>query len=224
MTWMNGLRLTATMLAFVLGFACGDPEEGDGTMTCEHGTESECACPDGSMGTQLCAHDTSGFEACECGGDTDITGDPTTASTTTASTTTSTTTTSSTSVDPTTSESSGDPSTTTPGDTSSDDASASSSEGPVGQPPVADIFHPSDGEDREVDVPIPWTGSGEDTEDGVLTGASLVWSSDLDGEFGQGEMFDAALATLGTHTITLVVSDSDGNTAQDSIQIEVVAP
>lgn len=94
--------------------------------------------------------------------------------------------------------------------------------GMVGSPPTASIFHPGDGEDRQVDVPIPFIGEGVDPEDGPLGGASLVWESDLDGVLGDGGMFDKALTTLGAHTITLTATDSDDNIGTDSIQINVV--
>lgn len=218
--------LAAALGSFALAIACGSPDEGDGGGTmCEHGTYSDCVCSDGSMGTQLCSHDTSGFEPCMCGDDTDGTGDPTdstTASTTSATTSTSASTTMG-STDPTTSsteESSGSESSSSSGV----DDGTSSSEAPIGSAPVADIFHPSDGEERVAGEDIPWIGSGDDAEDGALTGMALVWTSDVDGEFGTGEMFNAPLMTVGTHTITLTATDSDGNTGEASITIDVVAP
>ena len=216
--------LAAALGSFVLAIACGSPDAGDdGAMTCEHGTYSDCVCSDGSMGTQLCAHDTSGFEECQCGGDTDGTGDPTDATTmsTTSPTTSTSASTTMSSTDPTTSteDSSG-------GESSSSgvDEGSSSSEGPIGAAPVADIFHPSDGEERVAGEDIPWIGSGDDAEDGAKTGMALVWTSDVDGEFGTGEMFDAPLMTVGMHTITLTVTDSDGNTDEASITLDIVAP
>lgn len=213
--------LAAALGSFVLAIACASPDAGDdGAMTCEHGTYSECVCDDGSMGTQLCAHDTSGFEPCVCGGDTDGTSDPTSDPSTSSPTTSTSATTTMGSSDPTTSteESSGAAS------SSSADEGSSSSEGPIGSAPVADIFHPSDGEERVAGTDIPWIGSGDDAEDGALTGMALVWASDVDGELGTGEMCSAPLMTVGMHTITLTATDSDGNTGEASITIDVVAP
>lgn len=223
------------LAAFLLGsfigaVACGgDPEAGDGeteALSCEHGTFSECACPDGTMGMQLCAHDTSGFEPCMCGGEdeTASTTMPGTTASTSATTTSGSTTTS---MSTTTSD---EESSTEPDDSSSSDPSAStdpttggSETGPIGQPPTAMINHPGM-EDREVGVPIPFIGVADDPEDGALSGMSMVWTDDLEGEIGTGEMFDAALQTLGDHVVTLTVTDSDGNVTEDSIAFEIVAP
>lgn len=85
--------------------------------------------------------------------------------------------------------------------------------------PVARLNHPGD-EDTRPAAGIPFAGSGNDYEDGALTGGSLVWTSDLDGEFGTGETFDSPL-TAGTNTVTLTVTDSDGNTDAMSITLTV---
>lgn len=225
----RNILLAAFLLGSFLGAAAcgGDPEAGDGdteALSCEHGTLSECACPDGTMGMQLCAHDTSGFEPCMCGGEDE------TASTTmpgTTASTSATTTSASTTVSTTTSE---EESSTEPDDASSGEPTAStdpttggSETGPIGQPPTAMINHPGT-EDREVDVLIPFIGVADDPEDGMLSGMSMVWTDDLEGEIGTGEMFDAALQTLGDHVVTLTVTDSDGNVTEDSIAFEIVAP
>jgi hypothetical protein len=59
-----------------------------------------------------------------------------------------------------------------------------------------------------------------DPEDGTLTGAALVWTSSLSGPIGTGEMFNAPL-TAGLHTVTLTVTDSDGNTGSDAITLDI---
>mgnify|MGYP000272894569 CR=1 FL=1 len=91
----------------------------------------------------------------------------------------------------------------------------------AGAAPSAEIWHPGDGEDRQVDVDIPFIGVGNDAEDGMLTGASLVWTSDLEGQIGVGEQFDAPLTVVGTHTITLTVTDSDDNQGIDTIVLNI---
>lgn len=93
--------------------------------------------------------------------------------------------------------------------------------GPVGSTPVATINHPGDGEMRNTGDMIPFVGVGTDAEDGVLTGASLVWTSDVEGAIGTGESFNRALSQSGTQVITLTVTDSDGNTGTDSIELEM---
>jgi hypothetical protein len=87
--------------------------------------------------------------------------------------------------------------------------------------PVARILHPGDGETRHVNTEIPFIGRGGDVEDGDLGGASLVWTSDLDGEIGTGPMLSVPLTTVGTHTITLTVTDGDQNTDETSITLEL---
>jgi len=79
--------------------------------------------------------------------------------------------------------------------------------------PVAAIFHPGalDGP-RPASSPVPFTGRGRSSVDGTLTGAALVWTSDLDGAIGTGENFSASL-TVGTHLITLTATDSTNATA-----------
>ncbi|MGB1016568.1 MAG: hypothetical protein ACPG4T_20695 [Nannocystaceae bacterium] len=107
---------------------------------------------------------------------------------------------------------------TTGGESDSD----SDSETGTGDAPVAEIWHPGDGEMRKVDVPIPFIGVANDTEDGELTGAALVWESSLEGVIGMGKEFNAPLTQLGVHTITLTATDSDENEGMASIMIEVI--
>jgi hypothetical protein len=198
--------------------ACGSEGEGDGGtdgMTCEHGTSSACTCTDGSMGTQLCSHDSSGFEPCMCGGD-EGSGSSSGASGSADSADSGSTT------DPGTS--SADPSTDTGADGSTEmgTTAASDETGPVGAPPMAQITHPGDAEERPVDVPIPFIGEASDPEDGALVGASLVWTDSVEGEIGQGEQFDAALLTLGDHVVTLTATDADGNVGEASVMLVIV--
>jgi hypothetical protein len=85
--------------------------------------------------------------------------------------------------------------------------------------PYALINHPSDNETRSVaDGDFPFAGVGLDLEDGSLTGAALVWTSNLDGQLGTGEAFDA-LPSQGVHTITLTATDGDANTHSMSITL-----
>jgi hypothetical protein len=84
--------------------------------------------------------------------------------------------------------------------------------------PVAAIWHPGDGEVRDVASDVPFTGEGADYEDGGLWGQSLQWTSDIDGWFGEGGDFFAPLSA-GTHILTLTATDQDGNTGTDSITL-----
>jgi hypothetical protein len=209
-----------TIGALVFGLvvvACATVEEGEpagtgeGPTSCEHGTFSPCACSDGSMGTQLCAHDTSGFEECMCGGaDDDTAGGP--------DSTPSSEDDSSGGVDPSATDESG------PADTSvgpSTETSGSNDTGPFGAPPTAMINHPG-GEDRQAGVAIPFIGVADDPEDGALSGASMIWTDDLEGMIGQGEAFDAALAVVGEHTVTLTATDADGNVGEATLTFAIV--
>ena len=65
--------------------------------------------------------------------------------------------------------------------------------------------------------------SGYDTEDGLLAGSALSWSSSIDGNLGTGKflVLSAADLTLGSHTIALTATDSDRMTATASVDITI---
>lgn len=216
---------TVALVLFAMGLvagACGGADAGnddgssEGAGTCEHGTYSPCACSDGSMGTQLCAHDTSGFEECMCGATDDADDGPATTPSTdddsgSADDDDDPGTTSEGSADETSSGPSTDPSSTTDG----------TETGSIGAAPTAMINHPGE-EDRQAGVPIPFIGVATDPEDGMLSGMSMVWTDDLEGEIGEGEQFDYALVTLGAHTVTLTATDSDGNVGEATLTFTIV--
>lgn len=86
--------------------------------------------------------------------------------------------------------------------------------------PAATVFAPEDGESRPGGSPVTFVGGANDPEDGALSGASLVWCSDLDGEFGTGEII-SAMPSAGEHVITLTATDADGNTGSDRISLTI---
>jgi len=85
--------------------------------------------------------------------------------------------------------------------------------------PTADITSPSNGASFTEGESITFSGTGTDPEDGTLSGSSLVWTSDKDGQIGTGTSFTKSNLSLNTHTITLTVTDSDGNSDSESITI-----
>lgn len=87
--------------------------------------------------------------------------------------------------------------------------------------PTITIHTPSDGAVLTGQT-IRFTAEGFDPEDGEL-GDELVWSSDIDGEFGSGTEVIAEGLTEGGHLITCAAVDSDGNagSASRSITVEV---
>ena len=87
--------------------------------------------------------------------------------------------------------------------------------------PTATITGPSDGSIYTEGDSISFSGSGSDAEDGTLSASSLVWTSDIDGEIGTGTSFTRDDLSVGTHTITLTATDSDGATGSDSVGITV---
>jgi len=99
------------------------------------------------------------------------------------------------------------------------------------QPPTAEIIAPADGASFEFGTAITLQGQGSDPEDGVLSGAGLSWSSDLDGPLGTGASLTIATLTEGAHRITLTAIDSRAATGQHAIgltitpkQVENLAP
>ena len=88
--------------------------------------------------------------------------------------------------------------------------------------PVATIITPMDG--VNVTSAITLTGAAYDPEDGPLTGSSLIWASDQDGELGTGETLDGIALTGGDHVLTLTATDSQGRATAVTVTVSVEAP
>lgn len=98
--------------------------------------------------------------------------------------------------------------------------------GTANSAPSASISSPSDGSAFREDASITFQGSGSDPEDGELTGRSLQWSSDIDGDLGAGRRLtrdDLTARSPARHTVTLTAVDSEGDSATASITVEVTA-
>ena len=82
---------------------------------------------------------------------------------------------------------------------------------------------PTSGDEYLTTDTIHFTGAGHDQEDGTLTGASLVWASNIDGEIGTGESLDATLSE-GNHRISLTISDRQQKklTVMNDIVVEML--
>lgn len=90
----------------------------------------------------------------------------------------------------------------------------------VDGPPVAVISTPADGASR-LDQNIILRGFAFDDEDGALQGDALQWYSDMDGFLGSGSEVWAGELSQGWHTITFAATDSSGQTAEDTIVVQV---
>ncbi len=88
-------------------------------------------------------------------------------------------------------------------------------------PPTAHITAPTDGNSYNSGVNVVFQGTGTDTEDGPLSGASLVWRSSLDNQIGTGATLAVDDLSSGTHVITLTATDSGGDTGTDSIVVTI---
>jgi hypothetical protein len=94
---------------------------------------------------------------------------------------------------------------------------------PANTAPVAQINNPVDNSTYTAADEIEFAGTGSDSEDGDLSGASLVWSSDVDGQIGTGETFNSRTLVAGVHLITLTAIDSFGAIGMDSVAITIPA-
>jgi hypothetical protein len=94
---------------------------------------------------------------------------------------------------------------------------------PPGDPPVVTITSPAHGFSAQAGEQVDFTGTATDTEDGSLTGGSLVWTSSRDGQIGTGEAFSTTTLSVGTHTITLRATDSHGWQSTDQITVTVTS-
>ncbi|HOX27778.1 MAG TPA: PKD domain-containing protein [bacterium] len=87
-------------------------------------------------------------------------------------------------------------------------------------PPTATIVSPANGLEFSNGATINFLGAGTDPENGILTGASLVWYSD-DVQIGTGTNFQLTTLAPGTHVIKLVATDNWGLTGTASVTVKV---
>lgn len=99
--------------------------------------------------------------------------------------------------------------------------------------PTATITSPADGSTITVGTVVNFVVNATDTEDGTITGTDapvagndIVWNSSSEGNFGANSNninFDTTgwAAAPTAHTITVTVTDSDGNIVTDTITLNV---
>jgi subtilisin family serine protease len=92
------------------------------------------------------------------------------------------------------------------------------------QSPTAIIALPANGSVLVSGTPVTFVGAGNDFEDGLLTGSSLVWTSSVDGQIGTGVSFTTSSLSAGTHVITLTASDVLGFTGTATRTITINRP
>ena len=93
--------------------------------------------------------------------------------------------------------------------------------GTVGSPPWVYIATPDNALSFRKGATIVLHGNAWDLEDNGLSGASLQWSSDVDGALGTGRLSSMRTLSVGTHVITLTATDSDGLTSVDTSTITI---
>jgi hypothetical protein len=72
--------------------------------------------------------------------------------------------------------------------------------------------------------PVTFTGAASDPEDGPLTGGSLVWVSNVDGQIGTGETFMTSSLSEGQHAVTLTATDSEFEEGTETVLVIVNPP
>ncbi|MCB0073449.1 MAG: hypothetical protein KDE20_18395, partial [Caldilineaceae bacterium] len=90
--------------------------------------------------------------------------------------------------------------------------------------PAPRIFAPAADATLSTAQPLLLQGSAYDLEDGVIPGAGLLWTSDVDGALGSGKDVTVDELSAGVHVLTLQATDSDDNAATTSITVTLEAP
>ena len=87
--------------------------------------------------------------------------------------------------------------------------------------PTATITSPANNSSYTAGQRIEFRGTATDDEDGVLPDASLAWSSNRNGAMGTGSSLDYKDLSVGSHTITLTATDSDGLKGNATVAVTI---
>lgn len=91
-----------------------------------------------------------------------------------------------------------------------------------GNAPWAHIVTPDPNTQAKRGANVVLHGNGYDLEDRRKEGSALVWTSNLDGFLGTGRIATVSDLSVGTHVITLAVTDSSSLTTLDTATITIV--
>lgn len=94
----------------------------------------------------------------------------------------------------------------------------------VRTPPSVQITSPTNGTVVTPGTPVGFRGAATNSENAALSGAALVWTSNLDGQLGTGASVDRSDLRPGVHRVMLTATDAAGLIGKDSVSIQVVAP
>jgi hypothetical protein len=89
------------------------------------------------------------------------------------------------------------------------------------KPPVVAIDSTMDGNSYTFGTPVTLSGSAFDVDEGPITDERLFWSSDRDGELGEGATLTVNNLTPGVHIIALTAESLDGERRTRRISIEI---
>jgi hypothetical protein len=92
---------------------------------------------------------------------------------------------------------------------------------PEASPPVVSITFPQDGSLYSSSSFINFTGQATDYKGEAISGANLVWSSNINGRLGTGNIVELVLLLDGSHEITLRATDNYGNSSSTKINISL---
>jgi hypothetical protein len=95
---------------------------------------------------------------------------------------------------------------------------------PFNQSPTATITAPAVNASFAQGASVSFAGTGTDPEDGTLSGSSLVWTDNLNGQIGTGTSFSLTTLSVGSHTVTLTVTDSQGAKGTATRTFTITAP
>jgi hypothetical protein len=91
----------------------------------------------------------------------------------------------------------------------------------AGKGPSVHISSPMQGASAPYGSPIILWAMGTDPEDGPLGDGAFTWNSNRDGALGSGSLLVNQNLSVGKHILTLTGKDADGNSASETVSIEI---